>query len=80
MTSLFPVLTSNNIQVSYAPSGCDPDAATARSNCTSVSVSIANVSVKTLIPVVPITLTLPPFTTTLSRESMTSATGGPICN
>lgn len=80
MTSPLPVLASSNIRASCAPSGCDPDAATARSNCTSVTVSVANVSIRTLIPVVPLTLTLPPFTTTLSRESMASATGGPICN
>lgn len=80
MTLLMPLLKTSNIQVAYEPSGCDADDDTARNSCRSVTVSVANVSVKTLIPVVPITVSLPPFTTTLPRESLDSSTGGKICN
>lgn len=80
MRSLLPLLQTNNIQLSYSPSNCAPDAATARSQCESVTVSVVNVSVRTVIPLVPLTLTVPPFTTTLSRESMNTSTGGSVCN
>ncbi|CAM3303915.1 TadE/TadG family type IV pilus assembly protein [Cupriavidus taiwanensis] len=80
MTLLMPLLKASNIQVAYEPSGCDADADTARNSCRSVTVSVANVSVKTFIPVVPITVSLPPFTTTLPRESLDSSTSGKICN
>ncbi|MBP0629521.1 MULTISPECIES: TadE/TadG family type IV pilus assembly protein [unclassified Cupriavidus] len=80
MTKLMPKLQATNIQIGYEPSGCDADADAARSTCRSVTVSVANVSVKTFIPVVPITLAMPSFTTTLPRESLNSSTGGKICN
>lgn len=80
MTLLMPLLKASNIQVAYEPSGCDADADTARNSCRSVTVSVANVSVKTFIPVVPITVSLPPFTTTLPRESLDSSSSGKICN
>ncbi|MEC3766687.1 MULTISPECIES: TadE/TadG family type IV pilus assembly protein [Cupriavidus] len=80
MTLLMPLLKTSNIQVAYEPSGCDADADTARNSCRAVTVSVANVSVKTFIPVVPITVSLPPFTTTLPRESLDSSTSGKICN
>ncbi len=80
MTSMLPMLKSANVQVSYGPSGCDSDAATARSTCDLVTITVTNVSVKTVIPFVPLTLTMPPFTTTLPRESLNSATGGTMCS
>ncbi|MFJ4288572.1 TadE/TadG family type IV pilus assembly protein [Cupriavidus sp. NPDC089707] len=80
MTNLMPKLQAANIQIGYEPSGCEADADVARSTCRSVTVSVANVSVKTFIPVVPITLAMPSFTTTLPRESLNSSTGGKICN
>ncbi|WP_454734923.1 TadE/TadG family type IV pilus assembly protein [Cupriavidus necator] len=80
MRGLLPVLNTSNISVAYAPSGCDSDPATARSTCQSVTVSVANVSVKTVIPMVPLTLSMPPFTTTMTRESMQTSTGGTVCN
>jgi hypothetical protein len=33
-----------------------------------------------MIPCVPLTLTMPAFTTTLPRESLTSSSGGSACN
>jgi len=79
ITALLPLLSSSNVSLSYTPSGCDSDPATARSSCTFVSVSVNNVSVQTMIPFVPITLTMPPLTTTLPRESLATSTGGTVC-
>ncbi len=79
ITGLLPLLASSNVNLSYTPSGCDSDPTTARNTCTFVTVSVTNVSVKTMIPFVPITLTMPPLTTTLPRESLASSTGGTVC-
>ncbi len=76
MQRIMPALTSENVSVSYAPSGCSV------ANCQQVSVSIQNVPVTTLIPVSAITLMVPPFTTTLPRESMLNSIDGrpnPVC-
>ena len=80
ITGMLPLLKSSNVTVSYTPSGCDSDPTTARSTCTFVTVSVTNVSVKTMIPFVPLTITMPPFSTTLPRESMASSTGGSVCS
>lgn len=81
MSFMLPMLKTTDIDVSYEPPSCASDAATARATCQSVTVAIKpTVSVNTFIPWVPMTLTLPPFTTTLTRESMNSASGGnPVC-
>ncbi|MFM0413020.1 TadE/TadG family type IV pilus assembly protein [Paraburkholderia aromaticivorans] len=79
ITSLLPLLAASNVAVTYTPSGCDSDATTARSACTLVTVSVTNVSVKTMIPFVPLTLKMPPLTTTLPRESLATSTGGAVC-
>jgi Flp pilus assembly protein TadG len=73
MRGMLPLLANSNIQVTYTPSGCDA------SNCTAVTVSYTGLTVNTLIPFVPISLALPPFSTTLPRESLASATGGSVC-
>ncbi|WP_416047792.1 TadE/TadG family type IV pilus assembly protein [Cupriavidus basilensis] len=80
MRSLLPLLSASNIQLNYLPTGCDSDVVTARGTCQSATVSISNVSVRTFIPLLPITLTMPPFTSTLSRESMNSSSGGSVCS
>ncbi|AHE36360.1 TadE-like protein [Burkholderia pseudomallei] len=76
---LMPLIGSANVRLAYTPAGCDSDAATARSTCTFVTVSVTNVTVKTLIPFVPLTLAMPPFVTTLPRESLATSTGGTVC-
>jgi hypothetical protein len=80
MTGLLPILKPGNIELTYLPDGCGADPATARSSCESVTVSVSGVSVSTFIPFVPLNVSMPPFATTLSRESMNSATGGPVCS
>ncbi|WP_175693706.1 TadE/TadG family type IV pilus assembly protein [Burkholderia ambifaria] len=71
--SLLPILASSNVSVTYSPSGCDV------SSCSFVTVSISNVTVNTMIPIAHVAITLPSFTTTLSRESLNSSTGGAAC-
>ncbi|WEY41159.1 TadE/TadG family type IV pilus assembly protein [Paraburkholderia sp. SUR17] len=77
--SLLPLLASSKVNVAYAPSGCDSDPSSARNSCTMVTVSVTNLSVQTMIPFVPLTLSMPPLTTTLPRESLASSTGGTVC-
>lgn len=73
MNALFPTISSSDISVSYLPDACTA------STCTSVTVSIgSSVSIATYIPFVPLSLTLPQFATTLTRESMSSASN-PVC-
>ncbi|RQR33394.1 pilus assembly protein [Burkholderia sp. Bp9143] len=71
--SLMPLLANSNVSVTYAPSGCDV------SSCSFVTVSITNVTVSMMIPIANVAITMPPFTTTLSRESLNSSTGGSAC-
>jgi Flp pilus assembly protein TadG len=74
MQQLLPILQPANITVTYAPAGCDA------TSCTSVTVAIANVAVNTMVPFVPFNLTMPPFSTTLPRESLSSVSGtNPTC-
>ena len=67
MGEMLNILTPENIEVAYAPSGCDAD------SCQSVTVSITGLKVSTFIPFVPLNLSMPAFSTTLRRESMDSA-------
>jgi Flp pilus assembly protein TadG len=80
MKALLPLLSASNVTVSYAPPGCDADVSTARNSCNTVTVSVSGVRVQTMIPFVPLNLTMPAFSTTLPRESLTSSSGGSICN
>lgn len=77
MQTMLSILPANKIAVAYKPAGCDVN------TCDSVTVSILpDVSVTTFIPYVPLSLTLPAFSTTLPRESMLSTFKGeanPIC-
>lgn len=67
MSEMLNILTSDNVDVTYAPAGCDID------SCQSVTVSIIGLNVSTFIPFVPLNLSMPAFSTTLRRESMDSA-------
>ena len=80
MENMLPLLQDSNISVAYAPTGCDSDPATARATCQSVTVSVTNVSIATVIPVMRLRIGMPPFTTTMTRESMQTSTGGSVCS
>lgn len=73
MTSLFPVIARDEIEIRYSPDGCS------QTTCQEVTVQIQTSSViQTYIPFVPLRLSLPPFLTTLPRESLASASN-PVC-
>lgn len=77
MQKIMPALSAANVAVSYLPSGCTV------ASCQQVSVKVQNVPVTTLIPVSAATLAVPPFTTTLPRESMLNSIDGranPVCS
>jgi len=80
MENLLPLLQDSNINVSYLPTGCDIDTATARATCQTVTISVTNVTIATVIPVMRLRIGMPPFTTTLTRESMQTSTGGAVCS
>ncbi|KVO92130.1 TadE/TadG family type IV pilus assembly protein [Burkholderia ubonensis] len=80
ITTLMPLLKASNVTLTYTPSGCDSDAATARSTCTFVTLQVTGITIKTLIPFVKINVPMPSFSTTLPRESLMSSTGGTVCN
>ena len=70
MQSMLNILDSSNISVEYIDkdgNSCDPD------SCRSVTVSITGLTVSTLIPLIPLNIGMPPFSTTLPRESLDSA-------
>jgi Flp pilus assembly protein TadG len=82
MRLVMPQLGDGNIVITYdnppnAPNSCD------KSNCKSVTVSVTGVSVTTIIPIMNVTVPIPPFSTSLPRESMESMNGAgetnPVC-
>lgn len=72
MINMLGILAATDITVNYLPSGCSSD------TCQSVTVSVAK-NVNTFIPFVPLTISLPSFSTTLPRESLTSANNS-VCS
>lgn len=76
MIALFPSLSIAEISLDYKPSTCSA----AEDNCEWVTVSIAKgAPIETFIPFVPLSLTMPAFSTTLPRESMDSSGDNPVC-
>lgn len=77
MINMLGILSDGDISVEYKPSDC------AISTCVeSVTVSVTK-NINTFIPFVPLTINLPPFSTTLPRESLSSVLTGaanPICS
>jgi Flp pilus assembly protein TadG len=77
MTDMLSLLPASAISVAYDPSGCDIN------TCRYVTVKVQSVTVATLIPLMPLNLAMPDFSTTLPRESLQSTVGGtanPMCN
>lgn len=72
-----PCDATSQVCVDYEPSGCD------QGNCETVTVSVRNYSIAPMIPFLNMNLPIPPFATSLTRESMESAIGGdpnPVCS
>lgn len=76
MRGYLDVLPADHIAIEYIPSSCAPE------NCRAVRVSVLpGATYQGFIPFVPMTWTLPPFSTTLPRESLDSAGGSnAVCN
>ena len=73
MIALLPSLSAEQIDISYQPAGCATSAAAARAACISVTVSLnSSAQLPTVIPFVPVSVSIPPFATTMTRESMDS--------
>lgn len=70
MQAMLGILNTGNITVHYIDkdgNSCDSD------SCRSITVSISGLTISTLIPLVPLNIQMPSFSTTLPRESMDSA-------
>lgn len=72
MREMLASLDDAQIAISYSPAGCTA------ASCRTVEVRLVDVYFTPLIPLLGIEAPVPPFTTTLSRESMSSA-GNPVC-
>ena len=77
MRQLLPIVPQHRYRVAYSPAGCTVE------TCELATVSIAATTpLQTYIPFAPLSVLMPTFTTTLSRESMQSTFGGtanPVC-
>ncbi len=74
MVAMLPILTNGDIDINYQPSNCEGS-----EDCELITVGIAaGTPIDTFIPFVPLSLTMPAFSTTLTRESMNSI-DNPVC-
>lgn len=76
MRLIVPQLTDGQINIAYSPAGCG------WGNCASVNVGITGATITPIIPLLGLTLTVPPFSTSLLRENMKSTVDGesnPVC-
>lgn len=77
MISRLPSLVNGNIVVTYLnPPAADNTCTDA--NCKAVKVALTGYTHNTIIPFVPLSLSLPPFSTTLRKEFM-SSTANEVC-
>lgn len=71
-------LAASELTLTYVPAGCN------KTNCQSVQVALNGVSYHPWIPFLASVFSIPPFTTTLPRESLESVNGAgetnPVCN
>ena len=78
MISRLPYLSAANITITYLnPPAADNSCTTA--TCKAVRVSLTGYTYQSIVPLVPMSIVLPPFSTTLRKEFMSSA-GNPVCN
>lgn len=73
MQRIMPNITPTNLAVTYEPPSC------LQSTCERVKVKLQGLSVTPVIPFLNVTLTVPPFETSLLRESL-SSTSNPVCS
>ena len=70
MQGMLPLLTDANVNVAYLPDPCT------QANCQTVTVSITGLTINTFIPYLPFSVSLPSFSSTLPRESLSSTAYG----
>jgi len=70
--TLLPDLSDAQISITYLPTGCTAN------SCKTVVVALTDITFTPLIPFLPGSLPLPPFTTSMPRELMNS-TNNPVC-
>lgn len=73
MRQMLPILTDSNITVTYPAEECTA------LNCDPVTVTISNVTLRMMIPLAPLSVPMPSFTTSIPSESLKSA-WNPNCN
>lgn len=73
MINMLGILTAADININYTPATCNA------STCESVTVSVTKNNIRTFIPFIPLRFNLPAFSTSLPRESLTSA-NNPVCS
>ena len=73
MQNIMPSLETSQVGISYLPAGCDS------ATCQRVVVSIQGFSITPAIPFFNLPLTMPTFSTSLVRESMSSS-NNPVCS
>jgi len=78
MRGMLPLIEEGHIDISYRPAGCDVN------SCETATVEInPSNSISTFLWLLPRSMSLPAFRTTLPRESMQSTFAGqpnPVCN
>ena len=77
MIGRLPALQASNITITYLNPPAADNTCTAAS-CKAVQVSLSGYTYNTIIPFLPLSLTLPPFSTTLRKEFMNS-TANEVC-
>ena len=77
MITRLPVLAATNISITYLNPPAAPNTCTA-ANCKAVRVALSGYTHDTIIPFMPLSLTLPAFGTTLRKEFMNS-TANEVC-
>ena len=78
MRDMLPALTDANITISYFNPANTVDSSCTNGTCKAARVSLSGFTHTTIIPFVPLSLTLPPFSTTLRKEFM-SSTANEVC-
>ena len=74
MAQVMPTLRDSEIDIRYYPANCTATGGANATSCQSVTVSIAsNMKINTVVPFIPLSIKMPKFSTTMTREAMDSA-------
>ncbi len=73
MRAMLPILANSNITIEYMNPVDTVDPSCTNDDCKAARVRLSGLTYNTIIPFLPLSLTLPPFGTTLRKEFMSSA-------